>query len=294
MSDTNSARLGFGVSGPLGQAWFSKAKTRALIDAALAGGIRHFDTAPFYFDAEARLGAALRAAKIRNVFVSTKTGTRRMGRKLVKDFSKAAIRADVAASLERLGRDRLDLLYLHGPTSAEIDAALPALAALKAEGRVAAIGVCGEGAPLRRAVETGFDAVMGVYNLIDRRHERLFAEAKARGVLTAAVAPLAQGLFDPAFNRPRTLSDLWRLARSALRGRYSAEEIEAARRALGDLDPAGAALGFALANPAIDIVMTTTTKPGHLAQSLAVRPLTDADYASLKALALTLGRGAPS
>lgn len=294
MSDKKSSRLGFGVSGPLGQAWFSERKMRALIEAALAGGITHFDTAPFYFGAEARLGAALRAAPSERVFVSTKTGTRRDGRKLAKDFSEGAIRADVAASLRRLHRDRLDLLYLHGPSLAEIDAALPVLAALKAEGRVKAIGVCGEGAPLRRAIETGFDAVMGVYNLIDRRHEGLFADAKARGVMTVAVAPLAQGLFDPKFNRPRTPSDFWRLARAALRGRYSAEEIDAARRAVGDLDPAGAALGFVLANPAIDIVMTTTTKPSHLARSFAVQPLSDADYGSLKALSLTLGRSAPS
>jgi aryl-alcohol dehydrogenase-like predicted oxidoreductase len=294
MNDKNFSRLGFGVSGPLGQAWFSERKARALIDAALAGGIRYFDTAPFYFDAEARLGAALQTAGGSDVFVSTKTGTKRNGRRLTKDFSERAIRADVAASLERLRRDRLDLLYLHGPSSAEIDSALPVLAALKAEGGIAAIGVCGEGAPLRCAIETGFDAIMGVYNLIDRRHESLFAEAKARGVLTVAVAPLAQGLFDPKFNRPGSLSDLWRLARMALRGRYRTEEVEAARRAIADLDPAEAALGFVLANPALDIVMTTTTKPAHLAQSLAARPLSGTDYAALKTLALTLGRRAPS
>lgn len=278
-----SLRIGFGVSGPLGQFWFSEDDSRALIRHALDGGVTHFDTAPFYFDAEKRLGAALAGAP---VFISTKTGTRRHGRRLVKDFSATAIREDVAESCRRLGRESLDLLYLHGPTIAEIEEARPVLDALKREGRIRAIGVCGEGAPLAHAAGTGFDAIMGAYNVLDRRHEKIFTEAKQKGVLTVAVAPLAQGLFDPRFNRPRTLSDLWRLARARFRGRYSAGEIAAARRALGAGDPAGAALGFVLANRDIDIVMTTTTKPWHLAATLAAAPLSGARYEALKGLSL--------
>lgn len=288
------SRLGFGVSGPLGQFWFSEAKTRALIDQAIAGGITHFDTGPFYFAAERRLGAALRELNQPPAFISTKTGTRRKGRRLVKDFSERAIREDVEKSCRRLGRDALDLLYLHGPTSAEIDAARPVLETLKREGRVRAIGVCGEGEPLAHAARCGFGAVMAPYNIMDRRHEAIFAEAKKRGVLTVAVAPLAQGLFDPEFNRPHSLPDLWRIARARFRGRYSRDLLAAARQALGELEPAAAALGFVLANPDIDIVITTTTKPGHLAQSLAAKALEGADYAALKSFSLTVGGSAPS
>ncbi len=287
MSEADPLRLGFGVSGPLGQRWFSEAKARALIEAAIAAGVRHFDTAPFYFDAEARLGAALPS----NIFVSTKTGTRRIGRRLVKDFSAEAIRADVEASRRRLRRDRLDLLYLHGPARRQIDAALPTLEALKREGRVAAVGVCGEGAPLRHAAETGFDAIMGVYNLIDRQHEEIFAAAHQRGVLTVAVAPLAQGRLDPRFFAPGSMSDVWRIARGAFRGRYRNDEIRRVRTAISafpDLAPPDAALGFVLANPMIDIVMTTTTKPEHLRQSIraAGARLDPAVYKVLIALAL--------
>lgn len=284
-------RLGFGVSGPLGQQWFSEAKARALIAAAIEGGIAHFDTGPFYFDAERRLGAALAALGSPDVFVSTKTGTRREGARLVKDFSEAAIRADVEESRRRLGRERLDLLYLHGPTIAEIDQTQPVLEALRREGAIEAIGVCGEGAPLAHAVRCGFDAVMGIYNILDRQHESVFAEAKERGVLTVAVAPMAQGLFDRKFFAPSSPSDLWRIARAAFRGRYRRREINRVRKALAAhprLDPPAAALGFALANPDIDIVMTTTTKPGHLRRSLAAArtPLDPAVYAALKGLSL--------
>ena len=283
MIDPTASRLGFGVSGPLGQFWFNEAGTRGLIAQALAGGVTHFDTAGFYFDAEQRLGDALAGSA---AFVSTKTGTRRQGGRLIKDFSEAAIRADVEQSCGGLSRDRLDLLYLHGPSIDQIDAALSILHSLKREGRVRAIGVCGEGAPLAHSVSAGVDAIMGAYNVLDRRHEAIFAEAKRAGVMTVAVAPLAQGLFDPRFNSPRTLSDLWRLARAHFRGRYAKAQINAAIEALGAADPAGAALGFVLANPDIDIVMTTTTKPAHLSAALAARPLTGPRLEALRALPL--------
>ncbi len=273
MSEGSSLRVGFGVSGPLGQAWFPEARTRALIEAALADGVVHFDTAPFYFDAERRLGATLQALGRSDVFVSTKTGTRRNGRRLQKDFSEAGIRADVEESLRRLGRDRLDLLYLHGPDIGQTESAAPVMTALKQEGKIRRIGVCGEGEPLRRAVTAGFDAIMGAYNLIDRRHEETFAMAKARGVLAVAIAPLAQGVFDRRYFLPSDLADIWRMARTTLRGRYADEAIRRVRETLGGADPVEAAVGFVLANPAVDMVMTTTTKPAHLAQTLAAARL---------------------
>ena len=268
MTSDATLRLGFGASGPLGQRWFSEEKTRALVAAALEGGVRHFDTAPFYFSAQQRLGRALSASKAADIFVSTKTGTRRAGRTLVKDFSARAIRSDVDLSLRQLGRDRLDLLYLHGPNEAQIAETRPVLDALLKEGLVGMIGVCGDGAALTRAVADGFGAVMGVYNVIDRRNRAAFAAAREKGVLTVAVAPLAQGLFDPRFARPGSPSDLWRLARAAFRGRYDRRAIVAARAALGAEDPAAAALAFVLAEPAIDVVMTTTTKRRHLEASI--------------------------
>lgn len=276
-------KLAFGVSGPLGQAWFSESKTRALVRQALEGGVTHFDTAPFYFDAERRLGEAL---KDKRAFISTKTGTRRKGSRLIKDFSPEGMRADADQSRRSLFRDTLDLFYLHGPNIEQIIETRATLDALKRDGVVSRIGVCGEGDALAFAAENGFDAIMGAYNIIDRRHEEIFSDAKKRGVMTVAVAPLAQGLFDPRFNAPRTAGDLWRLARARFRPRYSPAAIAAARRALGDADPAGKALAFVLSNPSIDVVVTTTTKPAHLAQSLGAKPFAPADAATLNALHL--------
>jgi len=290
------SRLGFGVSGPLGQQWFSEEKAVALIEAAYNGGVRHFDTAPFYGAAQERLGFALAALNADDAFVSTKTGTRRESGGLVKDFSERAIRQDVETSLNALQRSKLDLLYLHGPSVEQVDASRPVLEKLKTEGLADAIGICGDGAPVARAIDSGFDAAMMIYNLLDRRNETLFVEAKTRGLKTVAIGTLVQGLVDPAFAAPGSLSDLWRLARAILRGRYDRASTLMARRALGSIDPAGKALTFVLAHPAIDVVMTTTTKERHLESSLAVavRPPDPGLHESLTNALLTGEAAAPS
>jgi aryl-alcohol dehydrogenase-like predicted oxidoreductase len=275
-----TAALGFGVSGPHGQAWFSERKVARLVAQAVDGGVRHFDTAPFYGNAEARLGRALRDIGARDIIVSTKTGTRRAGGRVIKDFSAQAIRADAEASLKSLSRDALDALFLHGPARAEIDAALPALLALKAEGKVKAIGVCGEGAALDHALAQGFDAIMGVFNLVERRHADIFSLAKSKGVLTFAIAPLAQGAFDER-RIPTSASGVWRALRGMARGGPAAPATQRAKEALQTVEgvsASGAALAFVLQGAFADVALTTTTNPAHLAESLdAARRVLPAD-----------------
>jgi predicted aldo/keto reductase-like oxidoreductase len=81
----------------------SEAHARAIIDAALEGGIRYFDTAPNYFLSEERLGPALAPVRDR-VFLATK---------LDHADAKGA-EEDLARSLKLLKTDHVDLLLLHG------------------------------------------------------------------------------------------------------------------------------------------------------------------------------------
>jgi uncharacterized protein len=81
----------------------TEARTRSIIDAALEGGIRYFDTAPNYFLSEERLGPAL--APVRDkVFLVTK---------LDHADAKTA-EQDLTTSLKLLKTDHVDLLFLHG------------------------------------------------------------------------------------------------------------------------------------------------------------------------------------
>lgn len=135
---------------------------RAAVDAAWDAGVRYFDTAPHYGLglSERRLGAAL-AARARDDYVlSTKVGRLLEPVDVVDglddegflvpathrrrwDFTRDGIRRSLSESLERLGADRVDIVYLHDPDdhwNDVVDTGFPALAELRAEGAVTAIG----------------------------------------------------------------------------------------------------------------------------------------------------------
>ena len=196
----------------------------AILEAAWQGGIRYFDTAPHYGLglSERRLGAFL-ATKPRDEFVvSTKVGRRLVpspatahllddpndfvvpaATKREWDFSADGIRRGLEDSLERLGLDSVDVLYLHDPEEYDLDAALrtglPALAALRDEAVVTAIGVGSKQvAPLLAAVRTdAIDLVMvaGRYTLLEQpARAELIPACRERGVGMVAAAVFNSGL----------------------------------------------------------------------------------------------------
>jgi D-threo-aldose 1-dehydrogenase len=188
--------LGFGAA-QLGNLYrvTTDQEARGAVEAAWEEGVRYFDTAPHYGigRSEERLGALLRQYPREEFLVSTKVGRLlRPGpgdgddmahafavpnaRVRQWDMSEAGIRASHAESLERLGMDRVDILYLHdpeeGPTEQAFDEALPALARMRDEGLVTWIGVGSKDAGvLARAVRTGLcDLVMlsGRYTVLEQ------------------------------------------------------------------------------------------------------------------------------
>ncbi|GAA3877435.1 aldo/keto reductase [Leifsonia kafniensis] len=163
-------KLSFGAAslGNLFQA-ISDDEAEATLETAWHLGIRYFDTAPHYGLglSERRLGRFL-AGKPRDEFViSTKVGRlleptpeRAAERdsawfdvpataRRVWDYSFDGIRSSLDDSLERLGLDRVDVLYLHDPEQyagpgtlgAVASGALATLVGLREEGVVSGIGV---------------------------------------------------------------------------------------------------------------------------------------------------------
>jgi len=125
--------LGFG-SAPLGNLYraISDEDARAVLDAAWETGCRYFDTAPLYGLglAETRLNAFLRGHNRDDYVLSTKAGRllaacppdQRTGigkffdtpsRREVYDYSYDGVMRSFEASLERLGVDRIDILFAH-------------------------------------------------------------------------------------------------------------------------------------------------------------------------------------
>ena len=125
--------LGFG-SAPIGNLYraVSEDDAQAALNAAWDGGVRYFDTAPLYGLglAETRLNHFLRSKKRDDYVLSTKVGRllqacppdQRTGigkffdtpsRRQIYDYSRDGVLRSVEFSLERLGIDRIDILYVH-------------------------------------------------------------------------------------------------------------------------------------------------------------------------------------
>lgn len=275
MSDkimSSQAKLGFGASGAWSKRWFSAREAERLVARALERGISHFDTASFYADglAETRLGKALAKAKTSDIEISTKTGTQyKAGRPTIKDFTAANLRKDTETSLKRLGRERLDILYLHGPSKADMPIALETFAALKREGKIKLAGVCGFRPELEYAVSSKqIDIIMGAYNVLDLSHKAVFQAAKMAGMRTIGIATMVPGLGQKNLARPKSAADIWYLLRALKHPQTSLEASRARLQAIaernGNIPPEELMLRFALANPDIDTVLTNTTRIAHL------------------------------
>ena len=259
-------RLGFGVSGAHGTPLISRKATRALIEAARAGGIALFDTAPAYGagEAERRLGLALAGTARGDLLVSTKAGVHSAGlSKRVRDFSPAGIERSLRASIERLGVEGVDYLFLHGPAPQELCAPLfERLEALKASGGFARLGVAGRGRELDAALETGaFAALMQpVYPGLDLAGEARIAAAQSAGLEVFAIETSGPGR--APLTLPRRPADLYRFAKTA--------SAALARAPLQPRVPVEDGLAAALKRTDLDYVLTTTTRPEHLRRTLAL------------------------
>ncbi|MCG8441597.1 MAG: aldo/keto reductase [Caulobacterales bacterium] len=261
--------LGFGVTGPHATVLVRPRETIALIQRAVQLGVALFDTAPFHGrgEAERRLGEALAGVPADRVFLSTKVGKVEEGLgKLGEAWRPDAVRASVEASLKRLGRDRLDALFLHGPAPRHLtDALLSALSDMRATGMVGSIGLC--------ARDDGVDAAAS-HDLFDLlmtpAHAHMAEPARSRlaRARKAGLGVLGVETLSPArqpFRPPTRPADLWYLAR-ALRPGGGRDAPPGAR-----LSPAEClehALGAGLA----DTALITTVRRAHLeACALAVR-----------------------
>ncbi|MCL7378328.1 aldo/keto reductase [Streptomyces sp. 35G-GA-8] len=215
--------LGFGAA-PIGNLYTPLDENQALaaVDAAWDAGVRYYDTAPHYGLglSERRLGAALAHRPRAEFTVSTKVGRllephpAPTGSDLAAggfavpdtlirrpDYSRDGVLRSLEGSLIRLGLDRVDIVYVHDPddhVDAALDQALPALAALRDQGVIGAVGVgMNAVAPLLRVVaEADVDAVMvaGRWTLLDRTARPLLDACAERGVSVVAAAPFNSGL----------------------------------------------------------------------------------------------------
>jgi D-threo-aldose 1-dehydrogenase len=280
--------LAFGGA-PIGNMFteVSDEEARATVDAAWDGGIRTFDTAPFYGLglSERRLGAALRRRPRDEYVISTKVGrllgpgaARGGGRgqdSMEFDFSADGVRRSLEGSLERLGLERVDIAFIHDPDDHGEQAfreAYPAMEKLRAQGCVRAIGVgMNQAAMLTRfVIDTDVDVVMvaGRYTLIDQSAAgTLLPAAQQHGVPVLAAGVFNSGVL--AAPVPGATYD-YVAAPEALVRRAQALEEACARFGV---PLRAAAARFPLTHPAIASVLIGAGSAAEITDAIQLRQL---------------------
>ncbi|MFD6290016.1 aldo/keto reductase [Streptomyces sp. NPDC060205] len=275
--------LGLGAAGIAGlYSEVPEEQAHATVHAAWDAGIRYFDTAPHYGigHSERRLGAALRGRPRAEYTVSTKVGRRLeptdaggddlangfavpATHRRVWDFSADGIRRTLDASLERLGLDRVDVVYLHDPDDHAEEAfreGYPVLEKLRAEGVVGAIGAgMNQAGMLTRFLrDTDVDVVLcaGRYTLLDQGAlTDLLPAAEERGTSVVIGGAFNSGLLaDP---KPGARYN-YRPARPELLDRALALRAAADRHGT---TLRAAALAFCAAHPAVAAVLVGARSP---------------------------------
>ncbi|WP_067140554.1 aldo/keto reductase [Microtetraspora malaysiensis] len=297
-------RIGYG-SAPLGNMFRSVPddEATATLNAAWDHGIRYYDTAPLYGAglSEIRLGGLL-SQKPRDSFVlSTKvgrvildeveSGSRDLGEKgnlfehgrpntIVHEWTAEATERSIEGSLERLGVDRLDILWVHDIAQdfhgdvwlqkfeEARTGAFRVLSRLRDEGVIKAWGLGvnrTEPIELTLALDEprpdGF-LLAGRYTLLDHEHalQRLLPMAEEQGVGMVVGGPYSSGVlaggthFEYQDAPPEIVEKVRRLKQ--LTDEYGVS-IKAA------------ALQFSLAHPVSTAVVAGATKPGRIAEDLA-------------------------
>jgi aryl-alcohol dehydrogenase-like predicted oxidoreductase len=190
------------------------AESMATLEHALARGITFFDTADIYGSGhnEELVGRFARGKRDRLViatkFAIVRPSATSYARRI--DNSPACVRSACEASLRRLGIDVIDLFYAHRlDANARIEDTVGALADLRRQGKIRAIGLC-EVKPetLRRAHAVHpIAAVQTEYSVWTRDPEDGVLQAcRALGVAFVPYSPLGRGILTGAITDTNALA----------------------------------------------------------------------------------------
>ncbi|WP_129664032.1 aldo/keto reductase [Phytoactinopolyspora endophytica] len=271
-------RLGLGCAW-LGPPRSSAANAQATLQHALDAGIGYFDTAPLYNAgaSERCVGEALRTMPRSSFRLSTKVGRRIETTDdgtptVAADYTPAGVRRSLHDSLERLGLDRVDLIYLHDPQNATGDVlgTYAELERMRGEGLVDAIGVgvnqAEYAAPFVAHSDVDTVLLAGRWTLLDQSAAYEFLpECQRRGISVVAAGVYNTGILaDPWAAEPRYD---YRPAAPGLVHR--ARQIAEACQEHG-VPLKAAALQFPLTHPGVTSVLIGAASPAEIDENVTL------------------------
>ena len=212
----------------------------SILEAAWSAGVRYYDVAPWYGLglAERRFGNFLHAKKRQEYVISSKVGKLLKASKTAQghqcfpfspspndvyfDYTASGVRRSIEDSLQRLGIDSLDMVFVHDlspeniylPTSWEEqfeiarNGAFPELTRMRQEGLIKGWGVGVNGPePILRTLEVADPDVCllaSQYSLIDHKHalNHVFPQVRRKGISLVMGSSLNAGFISgsPRYN----------------------------------------------------------------------------------------------
>jgi methylglyoxal reductase len=277
--------IGFGAWEAGGMAWGPNPpdeQTIAAMTTAFDSGVDWIDTAEVYGGgrSEELVGEATRNRN--DIMIFTKVAPKRAG----SGFHPDGVRAGIERSLERLGREHVDLYQLHWPDHrTPVEETWEAMGALVEDGLTRCIGVSNFDRDLIERCERvrHVDSLQPHFSLLHQAGRRdLLPFCASNGTGVIAYAPLGYGLLTGAITREtRFTEDDWRGGGHGMRAYDTMFAPGALERNLDTVDalrPIAERLGITIAQLALAWVLhqegitgaiAGSRSPSHVAENAA-------------------------
>jgi aryl-alcohol dehydrogenase-like predicted oxidoreductase len=236
----------------------------AALHAAIDSGMNFIDTSNAYGEgrSESLIGAFLKTRTDRdNILIISKGGNNMVTRQ--RNFESTYIAKCLEESLQRLGRETIDVYLLHNPTVENMKAldSYAVLEKAKADGKIRHWGVS-----VNTVEECEFAAAQGrpsamqmEYNVMNKSAAEAFAAAKAAGLGVISRVPLARGFLSGRIDESKQFSDDDTRKRALTpenirKFQTHLDKVKALAAELG-VSPAALAVRFCISNPNVSCVI---------------------------------------
>lgn len=252
-------------------------ETHRILKRAIELGINYIDTAPAYADSEATVGAALKGIDA-PIIMATKLGGRPQP---FRPQDSTGLIQSVDESLRLLGRDHIDVLFIHEPDRPQQYAwwsnydplegpVLEVMDKLKRSGKIRFTGLAGTTVTeLSRLVVQGpFDAVLTAFNynaLLREAESTVMKSARARDLAIVVASIYGQGFLTKRVDRELEQRPIWL-------NETRAQQMKAYYKLLDDagMQAQELCLRFALGHPDIATIPIGCKTVAHLEESVRV------------------------